>query len=152
MRNFYAEHESFILGTGFIIFLLAVWESVPLWTTLPRGMSLFFTTPSKIAAAFYELLLNGEIEKHFYVSAIAFLAGLGLSIIVGLPRITATTRSFRLMEMACHPSYPLNSENARPPGTFTVYLSCAETARVLERMKPEARRWIYQTKVSMSAD
>src|SRR6476660_7489900 len=22
------------------------------------------------------------------------------------------------------PSYPLNSENARPPGTFTVYLSC----------------------------
>ena len=48
-------------------------------------MALFFTTPSKIAAAFYELLLNGEIEKHFYVSAVAFLAGLGLSIIVGLP-------------------------------------------------------------------
>src|SRR5262245_66238522 len=48
-------------------------------------MALFFTTPSKIAVAFYELLLNGEIEKHFYVSAIAFLAGLGLSIIVGLP-------------------------------------------------------------------
>ena len=41
--------------------------------------------PTKIAAAFYELLLNGEIEKHFYVSAVAFLAGLGLSIIVGLP-------------------------------------------------------------------
>src|SRR5215467_1219478 len=32
------------------------------------------------------------------------------------------------MEMACHPSYPLNSENASPPGTFTVYLSCAEMA------------------------
>jgi ABC-type nitrate/sulfonate/bicarbonate transport system permease component len=48
-------------------------------------MALFFTTPSKIVATFYELLLNGEIEKHFYVSAVAFLAGLGLSIIVGLP-------------------------------------------------------------------
>src|SRR5690348_7657355 len=32
------------------------------------------------------------------------------------------------MDMACHPSYPLNSENASPPGTFTVYLSCAEMA------------------------
>src|SRR6478736_2752779 len=28
------------------------------------------------------------------------------------------TFSFRLMEMACHPSYPLNSANASPPGTF----------------------------------
>ena len=83
--NFLAKHESVILGTGFIVLLLVIWESVSLWYTLPRGMALFFTTPTKIAAAFYELLLNGEIEKHFYVSAVAFLAGLGLSIIVGLP-------------------------------------------------------------------
>ena len=85
LKNFYTEHEPFILGNGFIVALLVLWESVPLWYTLPRGMALFFTTPSKIAATFYELLLNGEIEKHFYVSAVAFLAGLGLSIIVGLP-------------------------------------------------------------------
>jgi ABC-type nitrate/sulfonate/bicarbonate transport system permease component len=84
-KNFYAEHESFILGTGFIVILLAFWESVPLWYTLPKGMALFFTTPSKVAAAFQRLLINGEIEKHFYVSAVAFLAGLGLSIVVGLP-------------------------------------------------------------------
>ena len=32
------------------------------------------------------------------------------------------------METACQPSYPLNSENASPPGTFTVYLSWADTA------------------------
>src|SRR4026209_1928807 len=84
-KKLFAEHESFILGTGFIVLLLIVWESIPLWYTLPRGMALFFTTPSKIAAAFYELLLNGTIEKHFYVSAIAFLVGLGLSIVVGIP-------------------------------------------------------------------
>ncbi len=84
-KNFYAEHESFILGTGFIVILLAFWESVPLWYTLPKGMALFFTTPSKVATAFQQLLINGEIEKHFYVSAVAFLAGLGLSIVVGLP-------------------------------------------------------------------
>src|SRR6516164_4678334 len=41
----------------------------------------------------------------------------------------STTLSFRVMETACHPSYPLNSENARPPGTLTVYLSCAEMAK-----------------------
>src|SRR5262245_48881136 len=36
------------------------------------------------------------------------------------------------METVCQPSYPLNSENASPFGTFTVYLrcplSCAVTA------------------------
>src|SRR6185436_12958581 len=36
------------------------------------------------------------------------------------------TFSFRLMEIVCHASYPLNSANATPPGTFTLYLSCAE--------------------------
>lgn len=85
VKQFFAEHESFVLGGGFILLLLVVWESIPLWYTLPKGMALFFTTPSKIAAAFYELLLNGQIEKHFYVSATAFLAGLGLSVVVGLP-------------------------------------------------------------------
>src|SRR5262245_27420498 len=35
------------------------------------------------------------------------------------------------MEIACHDSYPRNSENASPPGTFTVYLSlsCVELAK-----------------------
>ena len=33
------------------------------------------------------------------------------------------------METTCHASYPLNSENASPFGTFTVYLSCAEIAQ-----------------------
>lgn len=85
LRNYFAEHESLILGSGFIVLLLAAWESIPYWYLLPKGMALFFTTPSKIAVAFYELLLNGTLETHFYVSAIAFLAGLGLSIAVGLP-------------------------------------------------------------------
>src|SRR5579859_7159778 len=33
------------------------------------------------------------------------------------------------METTCQPSYPLNSENARPFGTFNAYLSCAEKLR-----------------------
>jgi ABC-type nitrate/sulfonate/bicarbonate transport system permease component len=85
LRRLYNKNESAILGIGFIALLLFVWESIPLWYTLPRGMALFFTTPSKIGATFFELLLNGEIEKHFSISAVAFFAGLGLAIIVGLP-------------------------------------------------------------------
>src|SRR5882757_5856893 len=33
------------------------------------------------------------------------------------------------METTCQASYPLNSENESPFGTFTVYLSCAEMAQ-----------------------
>src|SRR5580658_2276299 len=32
------------------------------------------------------------------------------------------------METTCQDSYPLNSENASPPGTFNVYLSWAASA------------------------
>lgn len=85
LRSFFHEHESWFFGAGFIVLLLAVWESIPLWLTLPRGMALFFTTPSRVTAAFFQLLASGEIEKHFYVSATAFIVGLGLSIVVGLP-------------------------------------------------------------------
>jgi hypothetical protein len=53
LKIFYAEHEAFILGSGFIVVLLALWESVPLWYTLPKGMALFFTTPSKVDVTFY---------------------------------------------------------------------------------------------------
>src|ERR671910_2157361 len=98
-RKIFAEHESLIFGTGFIVLLLVVWESIPLWYTLPKGMALFFTTPSRIAAAFYELLLDGTIEKHFYVSAVAFLVGLGLSIVVGLPLGLIMGRSATLEQL-----------------------------------------------------
>src|SRR3954467_4306699 len=43
--------------------------------------------------------------------------------------MTATALSFRLIPIACQPSYPLNSENANPPGTFTVYRSWPATTR-----------------------
>jgi hypothetical protein len=54
-------------------------------------------------------------------------------IISGLARVTASSLSLWLMETVGQLSYPLNSENASPPGTCTVYLagpaSCAMTAR-----------------------
>jgi hypothetical protein len=52
------------------------------------------------------------------------------------------------MEMACHPSYPLNSENASPPGTFTVYLSCAEMALPTKMASTNAIMTITQERVT----
>lgn len=110
-KKIFADHEAVVLGGGFILLLLLFWESVPLWCTLPKGMALFFTTPSKIAAAFYELLRDGTIEKNFYVSAMAFLAGLGLAILVGLPLGIVMGR-FRILEDLLDPY--ITAANATP--------------------------------------
>ncbi|MBI2088685.1 MAG: ABC transporter permease [Deltaproteobacteria bacterium] len=83
--NFYTEREHYILGGGFILLLIIAWESVPHLVALPRALSLFFTTPSKVWETFYELLVRNEVQAHFYVSATEFLLGLGLAILFGLP-------------------------------------------------------------------
>ncbi|OGQ73398.1 MAG: hypothetical protein A3G40_06395 [Deltaproteobacteria bacterium RIFCSPLOWO2_12_FULL_57_22] len=81
----YTEREHQILGGGFILLLIIAWESVPHLVTLPRALSLFFTTPSKVSETFYELVVQNEFQTHFYVSAVEFLLGLGLAILAGLP-------------------------------------------------------------------
>lgn len=85
LANFYAEREPHILGGGFILLLIVIWEFVPHLIALPKGLSLFFTTPLRVLEASYELFVRNEIQTHFYVSAVEFLLGLGLAILVGLP-------------------------------------------------------------------
>jgi ABC-type nitrate/sulfonate/bicarbonate transport system permease component len=93
LANFYLEKEHLILGGGFIFLLIAVWESVPRVLTLSKGLSLFFTTPSRIIDACYQMIVENQIQDHFYVSSIEFLVGLGLAIAVGLPLGLITGRS-----------------------------------------------------------
>ena len=85
LASFYLERENVLLGSAFIFLLMLVWEAVPHIFTMPRGLSLFFTTPSQVANAFVELVAQNQIQHHFYVSAVEFLLGLGLAIAVGLP-------------------------------------------------------------------
>ena len=83
--NFYSEREHYLLGGGFILLLMLAWETLPRLVTLPRGLTLFFTTPTRVVEAFYQLVVENKIQHHFYVSSIEFLFGLALAIAVGLP-------------------------------------------------------------------
>ena len=55
----------------------------------------------------------------------------------GFPKIAANLPLLSLIEMTGQSSYPLNSENASPPGTCTVYLS-AEMALPPKTASPAA--------------
>jgi NitT/TauT family transport system permease protein len=99
---FYREREQTILGAGFILLIILVWESLPWVVKLPRGLSLFFTTPSAVAQAFHQLVVDNKIQSHFYISAIEFVLGLGMAIAVGLPLGLVMGRS-RIMDAMLDP-------------------------------------------------
>jgi ABC-type nitrate/sulfonate/bicarbonate transport system permease component len=102
LSNFYFEREHYFLGWGFILLLILAWETTPHLVTMPRGLSLFFTTPSNVIDTFYDLMVENKIQHHFYVSSVEFLLGLGLAIVVGLPLGLFTGRS-RVMDAMVDP-------------------------------------------------
>jgi len=93
LASFYSEKESHILGAGFILLLIVLWELIPHLLTVSKGMSLFFTTPLRVIEAGYQLVVENKIQEHLYVSSIEFLFGLGMAIAVGLPLGLITGRS-----------------------------------------------------------
>ncbi|HEY7317076.1 MAG TPA: ABC transporter permease [Candidatus Binatia bacterium] len=93
LASFYSEKEPHILGAGFILLLIVLWELIPHLLTLSKGMSLFFTTPLRVIEAGYHLIVENKIQEHLYASSIEFLLGLGLAIAVGLPVGLITGRS-----------------------------------------------------------
>ena len=84
-RSAWEINEPYVLGIGFILFVLLLWEAVPHVLTLSRGMNLFFTTPSAVAVKLYELFATGTIWPALKFSATAFTIGLLASIVVALP-------------------------------------------------------------------
>src|SRR4029450_5521930 len=55
------------------------------------------------------------------------------------------------METSCQLSYPLNSENASPPGTFTLYLSWADMAPAAEALMSAVATAIAQRRLLLIA-
>ena len=86
--------------------LLVVWEIVG-----PHINPIFFTYPSRIAIAFYEQTMSGELPYYTLQSLEVLVYGLGLSILVGIPLGVAMARSTRL-DWAL--DLPINAFNATP--------------------------------------
>jgi ABC-type nitrate/sulfonate/bicarbonate transport system permease component len=65
---------------GFLAFILIVWQLLG-----PFINPIFFSYPSKIAVAFVELTVSGELPYYLMQSLEVLLYGLGIAIIVGIP-------------------------------------------------------------------
>jgi NitT/TauT family transport system permease protein len=65
---------------GFVALILIVWEILG-----PLVNPILFSYPSKIAVAFYQLTLSGELMHYAAESLQVLFYGLGLAILVGVP-------------------------------------------------------------------
>ena len=99
-ETWWERNEPKVLGGGFIVLFLLIWEAIPHVFTLSKGMQLFFTGPSDISVSMYDMVngdtsmfLNGDIWDALSHSANAFGLGLGFGIVVGLPFGVALGRS-----------------------------------------------------------
>jgi ABC-type nitrate/sulfonate/bicarbonate transport system permease component len=91
---------------GFVALILAVWE-----ITGPFVNPIFFSYPSKIAIAFYDLTVSGELPHFLAQSLEVMLYGLFFSLIVGIPLAVAMAR-IRKLDWALE--FPINALYATP--------------------------------------
>jgi NitT/TauT family transport system permease protein len=91
---------------GFVVLVLAIWEIAG-----PFINPIFFTYPSKIAAAFVELTASGELPHFLGESLEVMVYGLLLAVVVGIPLGVATAR-FRRLDWAL--DLPINALYATP--------------------------------------
>jgi NitT/TauT family transport system permease protein len=76
---------------GFVVAILIVWEMIA-----PFISPIFFTSPSKIAVAFYETTVSGELPYFLVQSLEVMVYGLVTAVVVGIPLGVAMARIRRL--------------------------------------------------------
>lgn len=91
---------------GFLVLLLIVWEIVG-----PFISPIFFTYPTKIAIAFYDLTVSGELPYYLMQSLEVMIYGLSVALVVGIPLGIAMAR-FRRLDWAL--DLPINALYATP--------------------------------------
>lgn len=91
---------------GFLVLILAVWQLVG-----PMINPIFFSYPSKIAVAFWELSVSGELLHYLLQSLEVLFYGLGCAIIVGIPLAVLMAR-VRPVDWAL--DLPINALYATP--------------------------------------
>jgi NitT/TauT family transport system permease protein len=91
---------------GFMALILIVWE-----ITGPFINPIFFSYPSKIVAAFYELTVSGELPFYLLQSLQVLVYGLFCAILFGIPLAVAMAR-IRKLDWAL--DLPINALYATP--------------------------------------
>ncbi len=92
LETWWERNERMMLGMGFILLFLLLWEAVPYVFTLSKGLQLFFTGPSDIFTEMFAMFggdtsnfMYGNIWVALAHSSNAFVLGLGAGVVVGLP-------------------------------------------------------------------
>ena len=91
---------------GFVALILIVWQIVG-----PFISPIFFTYPTKIAVAFYDVTVSGELPYYLGQSLEVMIYGLSIAVAVGIPLGIAMAR-FRKLDWAL--DLPINALYATP--------------------------------------
>jgi NitT/TauT family transport system permease protein len=114
-KRLWRRIEPTALGATSIVVMLALWQFLPDIVPMKAGTKLFFAVPSDIAGTLWKMFATGSIWTPLGVSAEAFIVGLGLAIVVGLPLGVLLGRSSVLAAM-CDPF--VTAFNATPRLVF----------------------------------
>lgn len=98
-KTFWERNEPLLLGGGFIVLMMVIWQLVPFVFPMSKAMKLFFATPTMIFGAFQHLIATGKLWPAFLFSASSFAAGLTVSIVVALPLGVLMGRSRLIYEL-----------------------------------------------------
>ena len=99
------EHRA-VFRYGFVALLLIVWQLLG-----PSISPILFTYPTKIAVAFYETTVSGELPYYLGQSLQVMIYGLAIAIVVGIPVGIAMAR-IRWLDWAL--DLPINAFYATP--------------------------------------
>jgi len=91
---------------GFLALVLIIWQIVG-----PNISPIFFTYPTQIAVAFYELTVSGELPYYLMQSLEVMFYGLVTAVIVGIPLAVLMAR-VRWLDWAL--DFPINALYATP--------------------------------------
>ena len=99
------EHRA-VFRYGFLALILIVWQIVG-----PHISPIFFTYPTKIAAAFYELTVSGDLPHYLLQSLEVMFYGLLTAVVIGIPLAVLMAR-VRWLDWAL--DLPVNALYATP--------------------------------------
>jgi sulfonate transport system permease protein len=99
------EHRA-LFRYGFLALILIVWQIVG-----PHISPIFFTYPTKIAVAFYQLTISGDLPYYLGQSLEVMIYGLLSAIVIGIPLAVAMAR-IRWLDWAL--DFPINALYATP--------------------------------------